>query len=221
MSSSSRSSTRQAETPRLFLITPPIAEAETFAPLLAAAMGAADISCVLLRTETRDDGRAKAIVKALTPIVQDAGAAMMVALDHRLAARVEADGAHVSGTGPALDEAIAALQPRKMVGVGALAGRDAAMLAGESGVDYVMFGGPGEAMDAAEVEERAAWWAEIFNVPCVAYAHGPEDVAALARTGAEFVAICDGVWDAPDQVAAVVEAAARSLEEAVAPEAAR
>ena len=217
--SSSRSSTSRTEPPRLFLITPPIAEAERFRPLLEAAMGAADIACVLVRTATHDDGGAKTIVKALASIIQDAGAALLVSLDHRIAARVDADGVHVLGAGPALDEAIDALQPKKIVGVGALVGRDAAMLAGESGADYVMFGGPDDPEDADSVEERASWWAEIFNVPCVAYAHHPDRALALARTGAEFVALCDGVWDEPASIADTIRAVARALAESTPKEA--
>ena len=210
-------SSSRAEPPRLFLITPPVAEAEAFRPLLAAAMEAAEIACVLLRVAGRDDSGAKAIVKALAPTIQESGAALMLALDHRLVARVDADGVHVTGAGAALDEAIQALHPRKMVGVGGLVGRDAAMLAGETGVDYVMFGGPDDPESAEDVEERAAWWAEIFNVPCVAYAHHPDRVAELARTGAEFVAICAGVWDDAATVATIVERAARALGEATVP----
>jgi thiamine-phosphate pyrophosphorylase len=202
---------RMTDAPRLFLITPPVTNADDFAPLLATAVGAAEVACVLLRTAARDDGETKAIVKALAPIAQDKGAALLLAGDQRLAARTEADGLHVAGAGPTLSEALAALQPKKIVGVGALVGRDAAMVAGESGADYVMFGGPDDPESAESVLERAGWWAEIFNVPCVAYAHRPDLVAALAATGVEFVALCDGLWDDQAAIAAIVRGAADSL----------
>ena len=202
------------EAPRLFLITPPVDDAETFRPLLEAAVGAAEIACVLLRTAARDDGAAKAMVKVFAPIVQERGTALLLAADHRLAARTEVDGVHVAGGGPALADALAGLRPKKIVGVGGLGGRDAAMLAGESGADYVMFGGPDDPESAESVLERASWWAEIFNVPCVAYAHRPDLAGDLAATGVEFVAICQGVWDDPDTVAAIVRSAGRMLAEA-------
>ena len=196
---------------RLFLITPPVADAEAFKPVLQAAMGAADIACVLLRTETMDEGTAKAIIKALGPTIQDAGAALLVAHDTRLAARIDADGVHIEKANAVLD-AVAALQPKKIVGVGALADRDEAMAAGEAGVDYVMFGGPGDADTAEDVLERTSWWAEIFNVPCVGYAHTPADVGPLAAAGAEFVALCDGLWDDPSAIAGILAAAVRALQ---------
>ncbi len=195
------------EPPRLFLITPPVDDAARFAAQLEAAVGAADVACVLLRTATRDAGAAKAIVRALAPIAQKRGAAVLVENDARLAVRAEADGVHVSGDdGPPLDEALAAMKPDRIVGIGALADRDMAMQAGETGVDYLMFGGPGSALTHDEIYDQASWWAEIFNVPCVAYAHRPDLAGVLAQTGAEFVALGDGLWDAPDIAKAVREA---------------
>lgn len=193
------------ERSRLFLVTPPVADAAAFAPLLEAAVGAADVACVLLRLAARDGGAAKAIVRALTPIGQARGAAVLVEDDARLAVRAEADGVHLTtGDGAALGETLAALQPGRIVGVGGLADRDAAMRAGEAGADYVMFEGE-------EGAGMAAWWAEIFNVPCVAVAARPDDVGELARTGAEFVGLRDGLWDAPDAIAATLRAAEAAL----------
>ena len=196
---------------RLFLITPPVADAARFKPLLEAAMGATEIACVLLRTAGRDEGETKAIVRALAATVQDAGAALLVAGDRRLAARIDADGVHMEEGGAALAEAIASLQPKKIVGAGGLPDRDAAMVTAEAGVDYLLFGGPDRAETAAQVLDRVEWWAEIFNVPCVGYAHGLGDIAALAAAGADFVAICEGVWDEPATTAATLRAASDAL----------
>ena len=66
---------------------------------------------------------------------------------------------------------------------------------GEAGVDYVMFGEPradGSLPPLPAVIERASWWAEIFQTPCVAYAPDAEAIEALVETGAEFVAL--GPW---------------------------
>ena len=66
------------------------------------------------------------------------------------------------------------------------------MLAGEAGADYVMFGEPDAAgrrpaFDA--VAKRVAWWAELFEIPCVGFAVGLDEVAPLAAAGADFVAV--------------------------------
>ena len=200
-----------SETPRLFLITPPITDANGFAPLLQTAMAAADVACVLVRTASNDEGAAKAVFRALAPIVQQRDAACLVADDPRRAARVDADGVHLSSAGAALDEALDSFRSRKIVGVGGLKGRDDAMTAGESGVDYLMFGGPDEAQTQDSINERVAWWAEIFNVPCVGYAVLPSHAGEVARAGAEFVALCEGLWDQPAQIEAVLAAVAADI----------
>lgn len=194
---------------RLYLITPKLAAAAPFDAALRAALGAAEISCVLLRFSTDDPGRRKQIARDLAALVQGAGAALLVDGDVQTAARAGADGAHVAGAGEALDQAIDSLKPDRIVGVGDLETRDECMNAGELDVDYLMFGGPDSADTAEEIGERAQWWAEIFNVPCVAYAADLAEVEALAQTGAEFVALEKAVWDDPrGSAVAVAEAAA-------------
>lgn len=201
-----------SETPRLYLITPALSEAGAFLPKLEAAMHDADVACVLLRLAMADEGAAKAIVRAMAPAVQGRGAALLVEgdwrFDSRFVGRTDADGLHVGGVGARLEDALEALKPGKIVGVGGLLDRDAAMVAGESGADYLMFGWPGEADHATSVAERVTWWAEIFNVPCVGYCGDPADASAMARAGAEFIALCDGLWDDP---AATLAAVARDL----------
>jgi thiamine-phosphate pyrophosphorylase len=79
------------------------------------------------------------------------------------------------------------------------------MRAGEAGADYLLFDA-----DFDETLERAAWWAEIFETPCVALARRLEEVGPLAASGAEFVMIGEAVWSDPrGPAAAMREAAAR------------
>ena len=115
--------------------------------------------------------------------------------------RLGVDGVHVDGGEVA--DAVASCRPQRIVGAGRLPMRDDAMTAAEAGVDYVMFGEPGAGLSAEATLERVAWWAEIFETPCVAYAPALEDVAALAQAGADFVALDDAIWDADDPAAAV------------------
>lgn len=199
------------EAPRLFLITPPLAEATRFAPLLETALASADVACLLVRTSTRDEGEIKAIFKALAPIAQARGTACLVEHETRIAARADADGVHMGGVGAELEEAIAAMRPDRIVGVGGLSGRDAAMEAGEAGVDYLMFGGPEDSETHEAIRERVEWWAEIFNIPCVGYARDPSLAGDMAHAGAEFVALCEGLWDKPEAIATTMAAAQRAM----------
>jgi thiamine-phosphate pyrophosphorylase len=65
------------------------------------------------------------------------------------------------------------------------------------------------------IEERVAWWAEVFETPCVAYAASLAEVGTLASAGADFVALGEWIWDAPDSLALVRQAAGRLAVETV------
>ncbi|MGD0720128.1 MAG: thiamine phosphate synthase [Roseiarcus sp.] len=199
---------------KLYLLTPPLraADLDAFASTLTAALEPGGVACVLARLAPEAEGDARKIVGRLLSITGAAGAALLVDDDPRLAARVGADGAHMSTGGEALGEALASLKPDRIVGAGLLRTRDDAMSAGEAGVDYVMFGEPrrdGFTPPADETLARVEWWAEIFEPPCVGYAATLDDVGPLAEAGADFVALGEAIWSAPAPVAALAQARAR------------
>jgi len=204
----------------VFLITPRLSDAESFAPQLEAALSAASVACVLLRLATRDDNSAKKLIKALVPLVQDKGAALLIEQDTQLAARTGADGVQVSGAGQPLREAIDSLKPKHIVGVSGLKSKDDAMTAGELDVDYLMFGEPsadGFVQNITKIVERVEWWAELFNVPCVAYAPRLADVAPLVKAGADFIATGDWLWAKPDETPDLLRAVAETIRTASSP----
>jgi thiamine-phosphate pyrophosphorylase len=181
-------------TARLYLVTPPLGDAGAIADVLADALNAADIAAVLVRLEDGDEAALLERVKTLRILIQSNGAALLLDGHAGLVARAECDGAHLTGT-DALKAAAPGLKPKYIAGCGGLGTRHDAMLAGESGADYVMFGEPnGRRPSFDAVIERVAWWTEIFQVPCVGYAANLDEVEALARTGAEFVAVDEAVW---------------------------
>ena len=188
---------------KLYLITPVIEDVAAVRPLLERAI-APPVECVLLRfaTSVRRDDRA-----ALVQAVQARGAAALIEAEPREAARLNADGVHLPAAAPHLDEALQALKPDGIVGVGALSSRDVAMTAGEADVDYLMFGEPrpdGYVPPLLTTLDQTRWWAEIFNVPCVAYAARLDDIWPLVEAGAEFVALGDIVWNDPRGPEAVI-----------------
>ena len=203
---------------RLYLITPALAEAETFAPALEAALGAGDVACVLVRFAGPDEGTAKKIVRALLPIAQQHEAALLVEGDPKVAVRTDADGVHVRGQGDQLEEqlgeAIETLKPDRIVGAGGVKTRHDSMAVGELEIDYVMFGDPspdGWTPLLEQVIERVSWWTEIFTVPCVGFAPRLEDVATISQAGADFVALGDAVWNDERGAAAAVAQAQAAL----------
>jgi thiamine-phosphate pyrophosphorylase len=199
--------------PRLYLVTPRIEDAAAFVAPLAAALAAGDVAAVLLRLASADERSLINRAKTLAPVAQDKDAALLIDGHAELVARAGADGAHLSGI-DALNGALEILKPERIAGIGGLASRHDAMQVAEAGADYVMFGEPnaaGERPAFGQIEERVAWWAEVFELPCVGYAGSLDEVAALTAAGADFVALGDWLWREPQQIAAQVAAAAQRL----------
>jgi len=200
----------------LYLVTPLLSAAgvKAFAEVFAQALEAAPVASALVRLAPGSEAHAKAIVAPLLRAAADAGCALLIENDARLAARLGADGVHVAGAGEDLAEAVRSLKPDRIVGAGSLPTRDDAMTAGEMGADYVMFGEPrGGAQTTGfaslvSLTERVAWWADVFETPCVAFAPTIEAAGTLADAGADFVALGDAVWAASSPAAAVRDAQA-------------
>jgi len=199
-------------TPRLYVLTPAVSDPATLSGGLAEMSRAVDVAAVLLRLPDADERSLINRVRAVAPGVQAAGAALLVDSRPDIVARAGADGAHLAGP-DALRAAVPQLKPDYIAGAGGLRSRHDAMVAAEAGADYVMFGEPdaaGHRPSHNAVVDRIAWWAEVFEIPCVAYATALDDIDALVAAGADFVAVGDAVFEDPrGPRAAAADAAAR------------
>ena len=194
--------------PRLYLVTPAQADMHALKFGLLAAFDAADIAAVLLRLPDEDERALINCAKAVAPTVQKAGAALILDGHARIVARSGADGAHLTGLA-AFEEAVDALKPDRIAGIGGLETRHDAMIAAEAGADYVMFGDNDRPSFEALIE-RVSWWAEVFETPCVAFATTLDEIGPLVEAGADFVAVCDAVFSDPRGIAqAAADAASR------------
>jgi thiamine-phosphate pyrophosphorylase len=196
---------------RLYLLTPPV-ERPAAVTDMADAVASADVAAVLLRLADADERSLINLVKEIAPKVQRRDVALILAGRDDIVARSGADGAHL-GDVEALKEAVSRLKPKSIAGAGGLHTRHEAMEAAEAGADYVMFGEPdaaGRRPSFDSVVDRVEWWAEVFEIPCVAYAARLEEISTLAGAGADFVAVGEAVFDDPRGVrAALADAAAR------------
>ncbi|HML07543.1 MAG TPA: thiamine phosphate synthase [Xanthobacteraceae bacterium] len=203
-----------AQRPRLYLFTPPLGDVASFAREIDAALEAGDIAAVLLRLEQSDERTLINRAKTIAAIVQRRDIALLLDGHPELVARAGADGVHLAGIA-ALNAALSVLKPARIAGAGGLRSRHDAMLAGEAGADYVMFGEPdrrGGRPPFDALLERIRWWAELFESPCIGYASGLDEVAPLKEAGADFVALGDWIWThAIGPAAAIATAAARLL----------
>lgn len=204
---------------RLYLMLPALEEAGDWPQKLKAALGAGDVACVLAPLTARDEGAAKKIVKALVDVTEPAGVALLIDAP-TLVMRAGADGAHVRVSPNTLEKtlqsAVETLKKKedRILGIGGLRAKHDAMIAGEYDVDYVSFGDPspdGYVPPIDQIAERAGWWADIFNVPCVAHAATLADVATLAKVGADFISLREAIWNDPRGAAAAVAEAQKNL----------
>lgn len=207
---------QEAIAPQIFLV---VEAGDSARERLACALAAVAAASVLIvppaggQLEADRDARLLAEARA-------GGAAALVLADVGLARRLKTDGVHLPPGRSILDDYRAAreiLGPRGIVGAHAGKSRHDAMLLGEAGADYIAFGIPEGVQDVAGGRERrldlVTWWAEIFEVPCVALDVGtPEDARLLAWAGADFI----GVTLKAGMSLAEVDAHVRAMSDAIA-----
>jgi thiamine-phosphate pyrophosphorylase len=202
--------------PRIYLATPAVDDPSSLVANLPGLLAAADVAAVLLRLQMTDQRSMISKVKTLAPAIQNAGAALLLDGHVELVARAGADGAHLSGVA-ALEEALPTLKPDRIAGVGGLETRHDSMLAGELGVDYVLFGEPdahGKRPSIEAVAERLDWWAELFEPPCIGYATSREEAYEFARAGADFVLVDEAIWSDPRGASAALAEIGQAIRQA-------
>jgi thiamine-phosphate pyrophosphorylase len=107
--------------------------------------------------------------------------------DHALARDRGLDGVHLAD-GEAVAAARRTLGRDALIGVDCGLSRHSAMVAGEAGADYVLFGSLDLAPPGA-VTDLVRWWRELFVLPCAAAGrYSPETACAMATAGADFIA---------------------------------
>ena len=196
---------------RLYLITPPrLDDLAAFGHTLAQALDAGDVAALQIRLKDVADEVIAAAVDALSPIAQARGVAVILNDRPDLAAKLGCDGVHVGQDDVPYREARRIVGPDRMVGVTCHDSRHLAMEAAEAGADYVAFGAffPTATKDAKTRAdpEILTIWQETMETPCVAVG-GIAAIAAraLARAGADFLAVSAGVWGYAEGPAAAVK----------------
>jgi len=203
---------------QLYLISPPSIDAH-FAGRLAAAADAGPVAAFQLRLKGIDEHAIARLAEPLQRICADRDIAFIVNDSMGLAKRLGADGVHLGqGDGDPRD-ARAMLGPNAQIGVTCHDSRHLAMEAGEAGADYVAFGAfyPTSTKEVSHQPDPSilGWWTTLFELPCVAIGGiTPANAAPLVAAGADFLAVCNAVWNAEGGEAAAVKAFAALLGDA-------
>lgn len=197
---------------RLYLITPPaIDDPAAFARTLEAALAAGDVAALQIRLKDVPDAVIEAATAAILPVAQARGVAVIMNDRPDLAARLGCDGVHIGQGDAPYAEARRMVGPGGIVGVTCHDSRHLAMEAAEAGADYVAFGAlfptaTKQALTRADLELITTWQTDM-HAPCVAIGGiTAENVRQVAAAGADFVAVCAGVWSHPEGPAAAVAA---------------
>jgi thiamine-phosphate pyrophosphorylase len=202
---------------RLVLIAPDIADVDSRAKILGGALRGGDVASVIVPQYGLDDHTFQKHAEALVPLIQEAGAAALVAGDTRVAGRVKADGLHITGNAEELADAMEKFSPKLIVGGGNATDRHHALEMGEIRPDYVFFGKvDGDIKPEAHPKNvaLAEWWASMIEIPCIVMGGtDPESVVAVAESGAEFVALRLAVFAEPEQAPAIVASVNAILDE--------
>jgi thiamine-phosphate pyrophosphorylase len=178
---------------QIYLVAPPDADAKALSDALARALTNPDIAALLLPRGTRSDNAYKDLVKAVAPAAQAGGAAVLIEGDPGLVRTLGVDGLHVTGDVTEVREAVSALKPGHIVGVGTIHSRHDAMTKGELDIDYILFGPLSGHIGAAD-RELARWWAETMEIPSVL--SDPDGTAAsFDAEGCEFIGLGVGAWE--------------------------
>ncbi|HEY3777031.1 MAG TPA: thiamine phosphate synthase [Rhizomicrobium sp.] len=195
---------------RLYLVTPSRLEPRLFSEDLKAALGAGDVASFQLRMKDAADDDVRRAAEMLMPLTQSADVAFILNDRPDLAAELRCDGVHIGQDDMSYKQARALVGGNVIVGVTCHASRHLAVEAADAGADYVAFG----AFHPTATKEPKAraditllrWWSELMTVPCVAIGGiTVENAPPLIEAGADFLAVCGGIWSHADGPAAAVK----------------
>ena len=200
---------------QLYLISP-LEVGGDFPERLKRALDAGPVAAFQFRVKSVDQHQAAALAEPLLQICRERDVAFIVNDSISLAKRIGADGVHLGQDDGDPRDARQVLGPAAQIGVTVHDSKHLAMEAGEAGADYVAFGAfyPTTTKEVRHHPEPAilGWWTTIFEMPCVAIGGiTPDNAQPLIDAGADFLAVCGSVWNAPEGESAVVKRFAELL----------
>jgi thiamine-phosphate pyrophosphorylase len=198
------------ETCQIYLLTPPVIEdVSAFCEILKTTLAAAPVACLQIRLKDIEDSALVQAGIAITAVCHAAGVEVIVNDRPDLVEQIGADGAHIG------QEDMDYYSSREVLGGDAILGvtchnsKELAFAAAKAGADYVAFGAffetPTKDPKARAELEILTWWHEAVEIPSVAIGGITVDNAkAVIAAGADFIAVCSGVWSHTDGPAAAV-----------------
>lgn len=192
------------EKPQIYLITPPNPDLASFPNMLRRIVDVTEISCVRLATAGMDEPDIRRTADHLREITVGHDIPMVIEDHVLLVAPLGLDGVHLSNEAPQQVRKIRAdLGGDAILGISCGNSQHDAMIAAETGADYVSFGPVGKT-DLGDGEiappDLFSWWSEVIEVPVVAEGHLDEDLMASLSNITDFIALGSELWADDDPV---------------------
>lgn len=186
---------------QIYLISPPrIDDIDAFLKQLDEVIAAGVISVFQLRLKGIENREIVLMGKKIVPKLQEAGIAVIINDNPRIAKDLHADGVHLGQEDGDIIEARKLLGKDAIIGATCHNSKHLGMEAAEAGADYVAFGAfyptqTKEVIHHADIE-ILEWWQDIMEIPCVAIGGiNIDNALPIINAGADFIAISSGVWN--------------------------
>lgn len=186
---------------QIYLISPPrIDDIDAFLNQLDEVIAAGVISVFQLRLKGIENREIVLMGKKIVPKLQEAGIAVIINDNPRIAKDLHADGVHLGQEDGDIIEARKLLGKDAIIGTTCHNSKHLGMEAAEAGADYVAFGAfyptqTKEVIHHADIE-ILEWWQNIMEIPCVAIGGiNIDNALPIINAGADFIAISSGVWN--------------------------
>lgn len=195
-----------AETPQIYLITPPELELSTFPEQLARCLDQVDVACVRLALSTKEEDRIAKAADACRAVTHDRDVALVIDSHVLLVERLGLDGVHLTDGSRSIRKIRKDLGDDAIIGTFCGNSRHDGMNAGELGADYVSFGpiGATDLGDGRQAErELFEWWSAMIEVPVVAEGALTLDLMRDFAPHTDFFGLGDEIWNSDDPIAAL------------------
>ena len=186
---------------QIYLISPPrIDDIDEFLNQLDEVIAAGVVCVFQLRLKGLENREIVLMGKKIVPKLQEAGIAVIINDNPRIAKDLHADGVHLGQEDGDINEARKLLGKDAIIGATCHNSKHLGMEAAEHGADYVAFGAfyptqTKEVVHHAEIE-ILEWWQDIMEIPCVAIGGiNIDNALPIINAGADFIAISSGVWN--------------------------
>ena len=156
---------------------------------------------MILAQQAMDETAFLSLARPFVQVAQEAGVAVILDGDTRVAGRLGVDGIQFGQDIDTLRDAIDRFTPKMMIGAANVRTRHNALVLGELEPDYLMFGKPGGDTHAEPHPKNLAlgeWWASMVEIPGIVMGGTDiQGVIPIAQSGADFAALSSAIF-APD-----------------------